>query len=450
MPERLTKRNGCWQFVRRVPPEFAEVDPRGIVKLSTKIRITDDRAGVRASQVAERMNIDLEASWRAKTGQSAHEAALALDDARRRAQTLGLPYKPVEEIAKETADEILRRFETLGVGDRLRDGATAAAVLGGVPVPEILLSGLYDEFAIAKKTTIAKMSPGQLKKWTNGKKRAVQVLINVIGDKGIQLTHDDALKFIDHWTDRVVDGEVLAETANRNLTHITGMLSAVMRRHRMKFDRVFAGLRLEGENARPRPPFSSWWIVNKILAPGALATMSDEERAAILVIVNTGARPSEIINLRRDRIILQSNIPHIQVRPDERVLKTEYSYRDIPLVGISLEAMRQFPDGFPHYRDNGDAFSAAVNAYFSDHGLRETERHSLYSLRHSFKDRLRSVEAPDEMKDELMGHDTKKPKYGDGHGLDLKLKYIEMIALRPGMQVARPLQLVPSPAAAAG
>jgi len=158
-----------------------------------------------------------------------------------------------------------------------------------------------------------------------------------------------------------------------------------------------------------------------------------------LVMINTGARPSEIINLRAPRIILDANIPHIQVRPDQRVLKTEFSYRDIPLVGVSLEAMRQFPDGFPRYRD---AFSAAVNKFLEDHGLRETERHTLYSLRHGFKDRLRDVETPDELKDELMGHGTKTPRYGDGHGLHLKLKYIERIALAPGMQLPAPLQLV--------
>ena len=65
-----------------------------------------------------------------------------------------------------------------------------------------------------------------------------------------------------------------------------------------------------------------------------------------------------------------------------------------------------------------------------------------YSLRHGFKDRLREAETPDELKDELMGHDTKKPKYGDGHGLQLKLKYISLIALRPGMSIGAPLQLV--------
>jgi hypothetical protein len=60
MPERLTKRNGVWHYVRRIPPGYAEFDRRGIVELSTKVRAADDRAGVRARRVALTMEIDLE------------------------------------------------------------------------------------------------------------------------------------------------------------------------------------------------------------------------------------------------------------------------------------------------------------------------------------------------------------------------------------------------------
>jgi integrase len=444
MAERLTKRNGTWHFVRRVPPEYAQADPRGIVFISTKVRVNDDRAGIRASRVAEKLNLDLEAFWRAKAGGQATQAALNLDEARRRAQALGLDYKPMDVALGEAAAELMRRIEALAQGDRRHDPATAAAALGGVPLPEILLSGLFAEYESAKRTVIAKMSAGQVKKWKNGKTRAIDLLIEVIGDKAIaKLTRDDVLRFTDHWEKRVVEGEVEAGTANRNLTHIKGMLSAVSKRYRLNLDPVFAGARLEGDRARPRPPFTPAFIVNRILAPGALDRMNDEERAAVLVLINTGARPSEIINLRRDRIILDAEIPHIQVRPDERVLKTEWSFRDIPLVGIGLEAIRTFPDGFPRYRDRGDSFSAAVNKYLDTHGLKESERHTLYSLRHGFKDRLREAGTPTELMDELMGHDPKKPQYGDGYGLKLKLKYVSAIALAPGMQLVPPLEIVP-------
>ena len=43
----------------------------------------------------------------------------------------------------------------------------------------------------------------------------------------------------------------------------------------------------------------------------------------------------------------------------------------------------------------------------------------------------KAVETPEELIDELMGHTTGKPKYRDGYGLKLKLKYLQAIALTP-------------------
>ena len=42
-----------------------------------------------------------------------------------------------------------------------------------------------------------------------------------------------------------------------------------------------------------------------------------------------------------------------------------------------------------------------------------------------------SPEAPDSLIDSLMGHKTYKPKYGKGPPLELKLKYLQRIALKP-------------------
>ena len=63
--------------------------------------------------------------------------------------------------------------------------------------------------------------------------------------------------------------------------------------------------------------------------------------------------------------------------------------------------------------------------------MRPTNKHCLYSLRHSFKDRLIGAEAPDSLIDSLMGHRTGKPKYGKGPSLELKLKYLQRIAFKP-------------------
>jgi integrase len=142
-------------------------------------------------------------------------------------------------------------------------------------------------------------------------------------------------------------------------------------------------------------------------------------------------RPSEVVNLQSNAIILDAEIPYVKIFPDGRRLKTVDSEREIPLIGWALEALKKRPEGFPRYRDKSSSLSAAVNKYLWENKLRPTKDHTVYSLRHSFKDRLIAAEAPDSLIDSLMGHKSYKPKYGKGPPLELKLKYLQRIALKP-------------------
>jgi integrase len=198
---------------------------------------------------------------------------------------------------------------------------------------------------------------------------------------------------------------------------------------KLGLDNVFAGTRIEGGRDGSRRPFDVDFIRNVILADGALARMNDEARDVVYILLETGARPSEICNLSRRRIMLDADIPFIRVEAEDRLLKTEHSERDVPLVGRALEAMRRHPDGFPRYFDEADNFSATAMKHFHKHKLLPSEKHAIYSFRHSFEDRLKDVEAPERLIDEMMWHTIDKPKYRDGYGLRLKLKFLQAIAL---------------------
>lgn len=124
----------------------------------------------------------------------------------------------------------------------------------------------------------------------------------------------------------------------------------------------------------------------------------------------------------------------MQVRPDGREIKTDQSKRDIPLVGVALIAMREQPKGFPRYWDKADHLSALVNKALASRNLRPNGE-TLYSLRHTFKDRLRAVNAPDELKDVLMGHKRDQPAYGFGYSLAVKHEWLNRIAFRPPTKV---------------
>jgi integrase len=209
------------------------------------------------------------------------------------------------------------------------------------------------------------------------------------------------------------------------------MLKEMSIRRRLNLPDMFKGLRLKGQTERSRVPYDTDFIQNRLLADGALAGLNEDARLVLYVVADTGLRPSEVVNLQKDAILLGATIPSVKILPEGRRLKTEDSEREIPLVGVALAAMKRRPEGFPRYRDKSSTLSATLNKYLLDNGLRPTKGHTVYSLRHSFKDRLVAAEAPDSLIDSLMGHKTYKPKYGKGPSLELKLKYLQQIAFKP-------------------
>ena len=431
-PQYLTVRAGVWHFIRRVPLEYANLDRRANVKLSTKVRVATDRKGIKAGQIAARMNETVEAYWRGLSHKKTAEAKQTYLDAVKLARSVGLDYQTPSAIAMAPIEDVLARIETLIASGMMNNTPMRKALLGGVEKPPIMLSSLFAEYEQTQRIALSRMSPDQVRKWKAAKKRAVEILIERIGDKALhQLSRDDALAFSDWWEERVVTEGIGAGTANKNISHIGGMLRAVNKRLKLGLDDVFAATRIEGGREGQRAPFPVEFIRDVILAPGKLNELNEEARDAVYAMMETGARPSEIVNLTAAQIVLDDPIPFIRIAAEGRVLKTAHSERDIPLVGLALSAMRRHARGFPRYFDKGSSLSATLMKHFSKHELLPTGRHKIYSFRHSFKDRLKAVETPEELIDEMMGHATLKPKYGNGYGLGLKLKYLQLIAFTP-------------------
>ena len=64
---------------------------------------------------------------------------------------------------------------------------------------------------------------------------------------------------------------------------------------------------------------------------------------------------------------------------ETRKHKSKSASRDIPLLGVSFEAMRLAPDGFPKFRDNGSLLPDTLMKYFEAHDILETPEHRIYS-----------------------------------------------------------------------
>ena len=128
-------------------------------------------------------------------------------------------------------------------------------------------------------------------------------------------------------------------------------------------------------------------------------------------------------------IRLDANIPFIRIRPrQDREIKTETSIRDIPLVGVALEAMRAAPEGFPHYRDRGELVSANLMKAFRQRELFPSTDHVIYSFRHAFEKRMLEAGLDYGLRCTLMGHKTDRPAYGDGGSMEYRRDELMKIA----------------------
>lgn len=135
MADHLVKRGGMWRFVRRVPTEYATLDPRGIVQQSTKVKVAADPRGARAKQVADGMNEALEAYWRSMADSDHAQAVRDYEAARNAARKLKIS-EPISDPAQRTIAELLDRIEKLE-GERVKDRASVLAVYDAVPNPPL-------------------------------------------------------------------------------------------------------------------------------------------------------------------------------------------------------------------------------------------------------------------------------------------------------------------------
>src|SRR5690606_36820912 len=163
--------------------------------------------------------------------------------------------------------------------------------------------------------------------------------------------------FQQHLQDRVREEEIAIDTANKIMGHVSKMLREVERVKQLGIQPVLRELRIEGGASGQRTAYDAAFVRKRFLEPGVFDGLNEEARDVIFVMIETGLRPTEIVNLPPECILLDGSIPMVDIRPVDRRLKTPHSKRLMPLVGIALEAMRRHPEGFPRYRDKSATLS---------------------------------------------------------------------------------------------
>lgn len=448
-PDRyLMQRAGNFTYKRRVPTEIADIDDRSpVIRISLK---TSDRGKARALRDAYEQS-DNE-FWGALLRGEGEEAAKARYKAAvARAKALGFTYRPLADIqSMETLETIFRRVEAIPSGKNEQVVGKALVGLAGTG-DEPIRDALQTYFSTIAPDQLRLKSEEQRERWKAKRSAAVETFIALNGNLTMNaITREHAQAFHTYYRNRIAptDGSKVTATPNFGNQKMGNLRTFYREWFSYKGDtdrkNPFDKLSFSERKGRhlPRPPFSTGFIRDRLLNTDALSSLNDEARNIMLVMVETGARPAELCNLTAGDIHLDVDVPYISVAPrmdpeDPREIKTDSSVRDIPLVGVSLAAMKLHPSGFPRYADASTSLSNLVNKYLRTNKLIEKPRQTLYSLRHAFEDRMKEGGIDEELRRILFGHSIDRPRYGSGGSMEWRRDELLKIALPFDPSVAK-------------
>ena len=197
---------------------------------------------------------------------------------------------------------------------------------------------------------------------------------------------------------------------------------------RNPFTRLF--IRNEGHDVSKRGTFTK-----EQLKQGYDRALNSKSTVKLLMplLGETGCRLAEIVGLRLEDIDLENDLIHIRPNPARR-LKNKTSERVLPLVGYArtalVQAMSQADDEwlFPQYIKAGHCYATHASNALNSWLKRDFGGLTAHSLRHTFRDRLRAVECPMDMIDQIGGWRSVGgvgASYGEGYGLVQVMEMME-------------------------
>jgi integrase len=293
----------------------------------------------------------------------------------------------------------------------------------------------YISLSEALETYVTQKGAGKPKSFEAAAQRACTYLVDACGAKNLaEYTRADALSYRDY----LIAKGLVGSSVGRVISSIRAVFNFAISEYALDLKNPFVGMYFDksaGVSKRLPIPIED---IRKVQNQCRL--IDDDLRWLVALVSDTGMRLAEGAGLLKSDIILDSDIPQISLKPHPwRPLKTSGSKRDIPLVGASLWAAQRLsesfldsPYAFPRYnrRDttNSNSASAALNKWLHQY---VPEGCTMHSFRHSMRDRLRAVECPSDVIDQIGGWATEGVGQGYGEGYELKVcaRWMQCIAL---------------------
>lgn len=438
----LILRNGIWHFRMRVPKRYASVEAKAEIQ-RTLLTGDIEEAQIRKHLVKRSIIAELDArlAGRSPLTSNHFETIAELTSSR------SFSYRTAEELAVSGPSAVMDRVLNLMNNRDTPASQAAAALLGGVERPKITISEVAIKMPEWFREDVVGKAAKARKTWCAQWSRPASKVVEILGYDPIftEIERQDAIPLRDALKDRVLDGEILGKSAQKELRLLNTLwerfhIAAGIDDREMppspfyNLGKGFANMD-EDEGRKPEVPIHI--IRDKIVPLGELDFMNEELRDITLILAETGGRQSEITDIPPHSIFLDDPIPHIWIRKETgewaREIKNRPSKRRIPLVGVALLAFQRHPNGFPRYRFKGTYSAAANKALHANKVLPEDV--TIGGLRHSFETRMRLAGFPNDTRASLMGHSVKKARgrevYGDELPLEEKLAIHNQIMFTP-------------------
>ena len=263
-------------------------------------------------------------------------------------------------------------------------------------------------------------------------RRSIRYLIEQLGDKAIDVyERKEALRLRDVFIER----KLSSSSIKRNLNNINAVMGLVAKELGASAPNQFRSLFLSDAVDAKKRSAVPMHLVQQLQA--SCHEVDDEARWLLALISDTGMRLSEAIGLARSDLNLTDAVPHLTIMPHPwRRLKTIDSERKLPLIGRALWASQKAMQNnesqflFPNFCDaktvKSNSVSASLNKWLK---AQIGDDYVVHSLRHSFRDRLRSVECPSEIADILGGWSQKTigQSYGSGYKLETLYRWMRLL-----------------------
>ncbi len=282
---------------------------------------------------------------------------------------------------------------------------------------------------------VTQKGKGRGKTFHAGSERALNYLTAACGVKPLtSYSRTDALKFRDWLIAKNLSGSSVTRVMSSLKAVFNFAISELALESRNPFLGIYHDRKAGVSDRKPLPIVTIGHIQSECIR------VDDEMRWLVALISDTGMRLAEATGLlREDFVGLDGTSPYIQIKPYAwRTLKTESSQRNVPLIGVSLWAAQRIIDqqtdskfAFPRYNKtpttNANSASAALNKWMKPLAPVGC---SMHSFRHSMRDRLRAVQCPSDIVDQLGGWQTSGVGHGYGEGYPMAVLYEWMAKVR--------------------